>query len=104
MDTVNDREQQAAAITCLWYYVTGTRPVTVVLIRDKSARGFDLALVTTDPGAGPAAVTERYASRWSIEVAIEDSKQVFGTGQARNRTARAVERTIPFQLASHAIA
>ena len=39
-----------------------------------------------------------------IEVAIEDSKQVFGAGQARNRTARAVERTVPFQLACQAIA
>jgi hypothetical protein len=47
---------RAAAITCLWYYVTGTRPVTVVLIRDKSARGFDLALVTTDPAASAAQV------------------------------------------------
>ena len=37
------------------------------------------------------------------EVAIEDAKQIFGTGQARNRTARAVERTVPFQLACQAI-
>jgi hypothetical protein len=37
-------------------------------------------------------------------VAIEDARQVFGAGQARNRTARAVERTIPFQLACRAIA
>jgi hypothetical protein len=35
---------------------------------------------------------------------IEDAKQLFGTGQARNRTARAVERTIPFMLACQAIA
>jgi hypothetical protein len=34
---------------------------------------------------------------------IEDAKQVFGTGQARNRTARAVERTIPFGIACQAI-
>jgi hypothetical protein len=40
----------------------------------------------------------------TIEVAIEDAKQIFGTGQARNRTARAVERTIPFQLVCQAIA
>ena len=39
-----------------------------------------------------------------MEVAIEDSKQVFSAGQARNRTARAVERAIPFQLACQAIA
>ena len=44
----------AAAVTCLWYSVFGTRPVTVVLIRDKSGAGFDLALVTTDPAATAA--------------------------------------------------
>jgi hypothetical protein len=49
-------------------------------------------------------VIKRYAARWSTEVAIEDARQVFGAGQARNRTARAVERTIPFQLACQALA
>src|SRR5208282_3245053 len=78
--------------------------VTVVLIRDKSKTGYDLALVTTDTAGSPARVIERYAARWSVEVAIEDSKQIFGAGQARNRTARAVERAIPFQLACQAIA
>jgi Transposase DDE domain len=95
---------QAAAVTCLWHSVFGTRPVTVVLIRDRSAAGYDLALVTTDTAASPAQVIERYAARWSVEVAIEDSKQIFGAGQARNRAARAVERAIPFQLACQAIA
>jgi DDE superfamily endonuclease len=94
----------AAARTCLWYTVFGTRPVQVILVRDKSATGYDLALVTTDLGASPAQVIERYAARWSIEVAIEDAKQEFGAGQARNRTANAVRRTIPFQLACQAIA
>ena len=41
-----------------------------------------MALVTTDPGAGLTQVIERYAARWSIEVAIEDARQVFGAGQA----------------------
>ena len=95
---------QAAAVTCLWHSVFGTRPVTVVLIRDKSKTGYDLALVTTDADASAAAVIERYAGRWSVEVATEDSKQIFSAGQARNRTARAVERAIPFQLACQAIA
>jgi hypothetical protein len=92
------------ALTCLWYSVTGTAPVTVILIRDKSKAGFDLALVTTERDPDIAAAIERYAARWSIEVAIEDAKQLFGTGQARNRTARAVERAIPFMLACQAIA
>jgi hypothetical protein len=91
------------SVTCLWPSVFGTRPVTAVLIRDRSAAGYDLALITTDTAATAAQVIERYASRWSIEVAIEDARQVFGTGQARNRTAAAVERTVPFQLACQAI-
>jgi Transposase DDE domain len=94
----------AAAVTCLWPSVFGARQATVVLIRDRSAAGYDLALITTDTTATAAQVIERYAARWSIEVTIEDARQVFGAGQARNRTARAVERTIPFQLACQAIA
>ncbi|MGH3292695.1 MAG: hypothetical protein ACRDP7_12885 [Trebonia sp.] len=94
----------AAALTCRWPTVFGTRPVTVVLIRDRSVAGYDLALVTTDTAATAAQMIERYAARWSIEVAIEDARQVFGAGQACNRTARAVERTVPFQLACQAIA
>ena len=94
----------AHAFTCLWYSVTGTVPVTVILIRDKSKTGCDLALVTTEKDPGTARVIERYAARWAIEVAIEDAKQLSGTGQARNRTAAAVERTIPFMLACQALA
>jgi hypothetical protein len=56
--------------------------VTVVLIRDRSTAGCDLALVTTHAAATATQVIERYASRWSIEVAIEDARQVFGAGQA----------------------
>jgi hypothetical protein len=92
------------ALTCLWYSVTGPRPVAVILIRDKKNTGFNVALVTTEKNPDTARVIERYAARWSIEVAIEDAKQLFGCGQARNRTAAAVERTIPFMLACQAIA
>ena len=101
--TVTRYDKTAAVATCLWHSVFGSRPVTVVIVRDKSASGLDIALVTTDTAAAAAQVIERYATRWAIEVAIQDAKQLFGTGQARNRTARAVERTLPFQLACQAI-
>ena len=94
----------AAAVTCLWYGVFGSRPVQVVLIRNTPATGYDVALVTAGPGAGLTQVIERYAARWSTEVATGNARQVFGAGQARHRTARAVERTVPFQLACQAIA
>jgi hypothetical protein len=96
---------QAAAVTCLWHAVFGSRPVQVILTRDRSCGGcYDLALVTTDLTASPADVIERYAARWSIEVAFEDARQVFGAGQARNRTARAVRATVPFTLICQSLA
>ena len=89
-----------ATISCLWYTVFGPRPVTVTLLREQATgRGYDLALVTTDPNGTAAQTIARYASRWSIEVCIEDAKQLFGVGQAHNRTPKAVERTVPFGLA-----
>jgi hypothetical protein len=94
---------QAAAITCLWHGVSGARHIQVVLARDKSSTGHDIALATTDLAASPAQVIERYAARWPIEVAIEDARQIFGAGQARNRLAAAVHRTIPFTLACQSI-
>ncbi|HEY5986043.1 MAG TPA: transposase [Streptosporangiaceae bacterium] len=88
-----------ACFACLWPAVFGTRPVQVVLVRDPAAPdGFDLALVTTDLAATPAQLVERYAARWQVEVLFEESRQVAGVGQARNRTPRAVERTVPFGL------
>jgi DDE superfamily endonuclease len=95
---------QVATITCLWYSVFGSRPVQVVLIREPGTHhGYDLALVCTDPQANPATVIARYAARWSIEVAIEDAKQLFGAGQARNRLAAAVRRTVPFALVAQSL-
>src|SRR5260370_1940741 len=92
------------AFTCLWYSVAGTRPVTVILIRDKSRAGFDLALVTTGKNPGIARMIERYAARRAIEVAIEHAKQLFRTGQALNHPATPVERTLPFMLPCQALA
>jgi len=97
-----------ASFTCLWPGVFGYQKVTIVLVRNTPGipRGgyYDIALATTDAEATPAQVVERYASRWSIEVAIEDGKQVFGVGEARNRVEDAVERTVPFGLFCQSLA
>jgi DDE superfamily endonuclease len=95
---------QAAALTCLWHGVFGARPAQVVLVRDRPHTGYGIALATTDLTASPAQVIERYARRWSVEVAVEDAKQIFGAGQARNRLATAVHRTVPFTLACQSLA
>lgn len=93
-----------AAITCLWYGVFGRQQVRVILVRENKKTGYNIALVTTDLSATPEQIIGRYASRWSIEVAIEDAKQTVGVGQARNRVRLAVERTVPFGLIVESLA
>ncbi len=94
-----------ASVRCLWYSVFGPQQVSVVLAREEAAgTGYDLALVSTDLQASAGQVVERYATRWSVEVAICEAKQLVGVGQARNRLAAAVERTVPFGLACQTLA
>ncbi len=93
-----------ALVECCWYGVFGPQAVQVVFVRDKSKTGYDVALATTDLDATAAQVIERYAARWSIEVAIEDAKQLGGVGQARNRVEQAVKRTVPFGLTVNTLA
>jgi hypothetical protein len=69
----------------LWYLPFETQPVQLILVRDPGTGGHDIALITTDLIASPAQIVERYASRWSIEVAFEEAKQVTGVGQAPNQ-------------------
>jgi hypothetical protein len=86
---------------CLWRGVFGARPVRVLIITEPGKP--DLALITTDLAAPVAVIVERYAARWAIEIAFEDAKQITGVGEARNRTRRAVERTVPFCLYTQSI-
>ena len=98
--------KHTAAIRCLWYGSFRTREVTVVLSRDEhTTSGYSLALVTTDLATAqdPAAIVARYVMRWSIEVSYNDSRNVLGAGEARNRSRKAVERTVPFALLVHTL-
>ncbi len=83
----------------LRYDTWGERPVRVVLVRGPNrTSGYDIALVSMNMRASAGAIIERYDERWSIEVCIEDAKQITGVGEARNRVKQAVERTVPFGL------
>jgi DDE superfamily endonuclease len=96
--------KHVAEVTCLWYGSWHTRTVRLILSRDRrTTSGYDLALVTTDLAASPAALVARYAARWAIEQAFADARNVLGAGEARNRVERAVERTVPFALLAHTL-
>ena len=88
-----------AQVDCLWGPLGPDTPARVILVQDTSKpSGYQLALITTDPNSSAAEIVERYADRWPIEVAFEEGKELFGVGHARNRTRKAVERTVPFQF------
>ena len=88
-----------AVIDALWYGAFGDAEAQVVLVRKLDATtGYDVALFCTDREAEATTIVERYAQRWSIEPSNSTAKNVFGVGQARNRVAKAVERTVPFEF------
>jgi DDE superfamily endonuclease len=98
-------DREVLALRCLWYGALGSQPVQAVLSRPVGAcDGYELALVTTDLAATPAAVIERYATRWSAEQAFLDARHLVGVGQARTRTKRSVERLVPFGLCCLSVA
>jgi hypothetical protein len=82
------RTLDLAVVRCLWYGALGAQPVQVVLARPPDwPDNYELAVVSTDLAATPAELVERYSHRWSVEVCFEESRQLIGVGQARNRTA-----------------
>ncbi len=86
---------QIHRLTCLWYRSHRDQPLTVLLVRDPASKEpYDLALVSTHLHSASAQLVERFACRWSIEVAFEDAKQLAGVGEARNRTEQAVNRSL----------
>ena len=86
-------------IDCLWQPLGAETQVRVILVQDPAkTSGYEIALITTDLHAQPEQIVERYADRWPIEVCFEEGKELFGVGEARNRTRQAVERTLPFQF------
>jgi len=95
-----DEHKDLASVTCLRYGCTGTTTVRVILARDDHSL---LALITTDLTTPAAGLITRYAARWSIEQAFYDARNVLGAGEARTRSRRAVERTVPFALLIHTL-
>jgi hypothetical protein len=95
---------QIAQVAGLWYGSFGKKAGRLILIRDEgSDKVYDLALFATDLVSMAEEIVARYAARWPIEVANAQGKGPFGIGQARNRTQRAVERTVPFEFLAYSL-
>ena len=111
---------------CLWYHVTGTKLVRVVVTRDPKGRIDDRAFVSTDSKMSADEVLTVFSRRWEEEVLHRNAKQFLGLkdpqngwwrrprGQRRDTTRpgaephdergrRAVLRTVPFVLITYAL-
>jgi hypothetical protein len=87
-----------ATIDGRWQPLGPDTPVRLIIARNHTRDPEQpIAVLTTELDTTAAQTIERYAERWSIEVSFEQGKQLFGVGHARNRTPKAVERTVPFQ-------
>ena len=72
------------SFVCLWYTVTKTRQVRVVLTRDPRGRWKDRAYFCTDSSRSPEEILSRYATRWYLEVTFQNVKQSLGLEDPRN--------------------
>jgi hypothetical protein len=69
--------RHVAEVTCPWPGSWHTRTVRLILSRDeRTASGYDLALITTDLAASPVVLVARYAARRGIEQAFADARNV----------------------------
>jgi hypothetical protein len=92
-----EAKMQAAVRPALWPGSFGSPPGQLVLARDPdSAKAYDLGIFTLDTSLSAEQAIERYSWRWPIEPSNAAGKQVTGAGDACTRTARAVERAVPF--------
>lgn len=102
----------------MWYRVTGTRLVRVVITQDPKGRLEERVYFSTDPSLTVSEILTTFSYRWSIEVTFRNVKQHLGLNDPQNgwgkaerkpgekkkpgpnprgdRGAKAVERTIPF--------
>jgi hypothetical protein len=62
-----------------------------------------VGIFTLDTTLTAAQAIELYACRWPIEPSSALGKHVTSAGNARNRTARAVKRTVPFAFLVQAL-
>jgi hypothetical protein len=82
----------------LYYKAGRQRLLTFVLVRDDAGKRPLSIFYCTCLDLEAREVLSTYAARWSIEVTIENGKQLFGFEDPANRLPKAVERTAPMAM------
>lgn len=88
---------QVKEIQGLWPSA-GDRQVKVTVVRDPAGKTRDQAFFTTELRSSSKDTLVGYSSRWSIEVAFQNTKSRFGFEDPQSWTRKAVERTAPMAM------
>jgi hypothetical protein len=81
------------------YYTAGKdRLLSFVLVRDNTGKRPLAIFYCTLLNWTAQQILSTYASRWSIEVAFENGKQMLGFEDPANRLPKAVQRTAPMAM------
>jgi hypothetical protein len=82
----------------LYYKAGKDRLLNFVLVRDNTGKRPLSIFYATLLDWTPQQILATYASRWSIEVAFENGKQMLGFEDPANRLPKAVQRTAPMAM------
>jgi hypothetical protein len=82
----------------LYYKAGRERLLQFVLVRDDTGKRPLAIFYCTLLDLDVREILSTYAGRWSIEVTIENGKQLFGFEDPANRLPKAVERTAPMAM------
>jgi len=69
---------------CLWYSVTGSRLVRMIVTRDPAGQLEDRAYFATDPQRTPEAIVVVFSRRWPLETCFRNAKQLMGLEDPQN--------------------
>lgn len=88
----------------LWYKSgTGGKWVRWVFVRDPKGSHRDEVFFTTDLTLTPRQTVESYVRRWSLETTFQEARTHLGLETLRNRSGRAVVRSVPLLLGLYSL-
>ena len=90
--------------TGLWYKRScRATPVRWVVVRDPRGKRPDEVFFTTEVSLRPRDIVEVFVRRWGLETTFQETRRHLGLETLRNRTARAVCRSVPLLLATYSL-
>ncbi len=90
--------------TCMWGS-DGSKPIPIrwVLVIDPTGKMDPLPLMSTDTLLTPEQIIELYASRWSIEVTFEETREHLGVETQRQWSDKAIARSTPVLMGLYSL-